>query len=89
MKHQQSPTPLAIEVKHVKQLGVSPKKGARKAIRVAAPPTDMASAESREKLIRCRAYSLYEARQGTNGSDLADWLQAEAEIDQMPTQQPM
>lgn len=90
MKHQQSPTPLAIEVTHSKQLGVSPKKGVRKIIKESTRPTvDLTSAESREELIRCRAYSLYEARRGTHGSDLADWLQAEAEIDQMPTQQPM
>lgn len=90
MKHQPSPTPLTIEVTHSKQLGVSPKKGVRKTVKnVLRSTVDLASMQSREELIRCRAYSLYEARQRTNGSEMVDWLQAETEIDQMPTQQPI
>jgi Protein of unknown function (DUF2934) len=30
--------------------------------------------------IRARAYQIYERRGGANGSELEDWLQAEAEI---------
>jgi hypothetical protein len=33
-----------------------------------------------EETIRCRAYELYEARGREDGSDLEDWLRAEAEI---------
>ena len=89
MKHQASTAPLALEVAHSKQLGMSPKKGSRKAVQK--NPTVVASHHaaimgSRDDLIRRRAYSLYEARHSTNGCDLDDWLQAEAEIDQMPTQ---
>jgi hypothetical protein len=37
-------------------------------------------ANSREEQIRKRAYELYLARKGGAGSDVQDWLQAEAEI---------
>jgi Protein of unknown function (DUF2934) len=33
-----------------------------------------------EEEIRCRAYQLYEQRGKTDGQELADWFQAEAEI---------
>jgi hypothetical protein len=40
----------------------------------------------REELIRQVAYSLYEARSCEDGHSVEDWLQAEAQIDQMATQ---
>jgi hypothetical protein len=39
----------------------------------------------REELIRQVAYSLYEARSYEDGHSVEDWLQAEAQIDQMAT----
>ena len=33
-----------------------------------------------EEEIRCRAYQLYEERGKTDGQELEDWIQAEAEI---------
>jgi hypothetical protein len=33
-----------------------------------------------EEEIRCRAYQLYEQRGKTDGQELADWFQAEAEV---------
>ncbi len=49
-------------------------------------PTTEASArqddpETREALIRLAAYSFYERRGFIDGHELADWLQAEMEID--------
>jgi Protein of unknown function (DUF2934) len=45
------------------------------------PPTpDMGSQELTEEIIRMRAYQLFEQRGGRHGSDLDDWLQAEAEV---------
>jgi hypothetical protein len=38
--------------------------------------------DSRASRIAARAYELYEARGGVDGSDLRDWLDAEREIDQ-------
>ena len=38
------------------------------------------TANPREEQIRKRAYELYLARKGGPGSDVQDWLQAEAEI---------
>jgi hypothetical protein len=35
---------------------------------------------NREEEIRLRAYELYEQRGNNSGSELEDWLQAEAEI---------
>jgi hypothetical protein len=43
------------------------------------PPTSENTA-SREKLIRLRAYELYEQRGREEGHELDDWLQAEAEV---------
>lgn len=37
--------------------------------------------ESRMDRVARRAYELYERRGGTHGADLADWLDAEREID--------
>ena len=37
----------------------------------------------RDELIRRTAYSLYEARKYEGGHELEDWLQAEAQINQM------
>lgn len=39
--------------------------------------------ELRENAIRRAAYARYEARQGAGGSEVDDWLQAEAQICQI------
>ncbi len=41
---------------------------------------------SHDELVRLTAYSIYEARQGAEGSDLDDWLRAEAQVAQFATQ---
>lgn len=43
------------------------------------PPTSE-NTDSRENLIRLRAYELYERRGSEAGHELDDWLQAEAEV---------
>lgn len=43
-------------------------------------PTNPVQAQSMEEEIRIRAYLLFEKRGGEHGHDLADWLQAEADI---------
>ena len=40
----------------------------------------MKSASDIQEEIRCRAYELYEHRGSTDGHELGDWLQAEAEV---------
>ena len=42
-----------------------------------------APAADRDELIRQTAYSFYVARSYVAGHELEDWLQAEAEVDQM------
>jgi len=42
--------------------------------------------EGREEMIRQAAYSLYEARNCEEGHSVEDWLQAEAQIDQLTAQ---
>lgn len=51
-------------------------------------PRHTDSAELQEQ-IRCRAYQIYEQRNRTEGHDLDDWLQAEAELTETKTQQPL
>ncbi|NDP39158.1 MAG: DUF2934 domain-containing protein [Rhodoferax sp.] len=46
-------------------------------LKATAPGTD------RDELIRQTAYSFYVARSYVGGHELEDWLQAEAEVDQM------
>lgn len=41
---------------------------------------------SHDELVRLTAYSFYEARQGAEGSDLDDWLRAEAQVAQLAAQ---
>jgi hypothetical protein len=50
---------------------------------VAMPKSDgeLPSQESRMNQIARRAHEIYEARGGTDGKALEDWLQAEREID--------
>jgi hypothetical protein len=38
----------------------------------------------RQDLIQKRAYEIYQARGGTDGLDVDDWLQAELEVDGLP-----
>jgi len=42
--------------------------------------SEMGSQELSEEIIRIRAYELFEQRGCRHGSDLDDWLQAEAEV---------
>lgn len=42
-----------------------------------------------QEQIRSRAYEIYEQRNRTEGHDLEDWLQAEAELTGTKTQQPL
>jgi Protein of unknown function (DUF2934) len=42
--------------------------------------SDTGSQELTEEIIRMRAYHLFEQRGCHHGSDLDDWLQAEAEV---------
>lgn len=46
----------------------------------------IASSIERDELIRQTAYTLYEARSCVSGHELEDWLQAEAQVDQMLAQ---
>ena len=49
--------------------------------KTAKPATaDIGSQELTEEIIRMRAYQLFEQRGCRHGSDLDDWLQAEAEV---------
>ena len=50
------------------------------AARVPTNPAQAHDVEDVEEKIRIRAYLLFEKRGGEHGHDLADWLQAEAEI---------
>ena len=43
---------------------------------------------TRDELVRMTAYSFYEARHGMDGSDLDDWLRAEAHVDQLGQSEP-
>jgi hypothetical protein len=45
------------------------------------PVPEEAFREERLERIAARAYDLYEARGGTHGQDVDDWLQAEQQID--------
>lgn len=47
------------------------------ALKAMAPRTD------RDEMIRQTAYSFYEARSYVGGHELDDWLQAEAQVEQM------
>ena len=48
----------------------------------AVPPvsSEMAPSQPLEEQIRARAYQLYEKRGKTEGHEMEDWLQAEAEL---------
>ena len=46
------------------------------------------TAESRLERIERRAYEIYQARGGTGGREMDDWLQAEREIDAAPASAP-
>ena len=50
------------------------------AARVPTNPAQAHDVEDVEEKIRIRAYLLFEKRGGEDGHDLADWLQAEADI---------
>ena len=44
------------------------------------PTSHLGSLELTEEIIRMRAYQLFEQRGCQHGSDLEDWLQAEAQV---------
>jgi len=44
------------------------------------PPIPEKKADSRDELIRQRAYELYEKRGKQEGNEVDDWLQAEQEV---------
>ncbi len=46
------------------------------------------TAQSRLERIERRAYEIYQARGGTGGREMDDWLQAERDIDAAPTPAP-
>ena len=46
-----------------------------------APPSTESGMPSRLERIAKRAFEIYQARGGTGGRDLDDWLQAEREVD--------
>ena len=50
------------------------------AARVPTNPAQAHDVENAAEKIRIRAYLLFEKRGGEHGHDLADWLQAEADI---------
>lgn len=51
-----------------------------------AEPAPMTRDPAREEAIRQTAYFLYLSRNGENGHELEDWLQAEAQLASMPMQ---
>jgi hypothetical protein len=53
------------------------------------PKTRHADPAELQEQIRSRAYEIYEQRNRTEGHDLDDWLQAEAELTGTKTQQPL
>ena len=53
------------------------------------PKTRRAERAELQEQIRSRAYEIYEQRNRTEGHDLDDWLQAEAELTGTKTQQPL
>ncbi|HKC70551.1 MAG TPA: DUF2934 domain-containing protein [Terriglobales bacterium] len=53
------------------------------------PKTRRADPADLKEQIRCRAYEVYQQRNRTEGHDLDDWLQAEAELTGTKTQQPL
>lgn len=59
------------------------KRKATRVPRVAKVPADPqpVTAPSRAELIARRAYELFEARGGAGGDALADWLEAERQVD--------
>lgn len=80
MKHQQTETQPAPKGAARAKPGRSARKGNGE--------VGITSDNSREALIRQRAYFLYEARQFEDGHELEDWLLAEAQVSQQAPGQP-
>ena len=78
MKHSQTITPT-----HPKSV---PKAASARSVKTAQRTMPQGNGHARDELVRLTAYSLYEARHGANGSDLDDWLRAEAQVDQLSVQ---
>jgi hypothetical protein len=53
------------------------------------PKTQQTDPAQLQEQIRSRAYEIYEQRDRTEGHDLDDWLQAEAELTGTKTQQQL
>ena len=52
------------------------------------PETQRTNPAELQEQIRSRAYEIYQQRNRTEGHDVDDWLQAEAEVIEAKTQQP-
>lgn len=72
-------------MKHEPHTTASPHKTARGAPKGQGKKSK-GNGHSRDELVRLTAYSFYEARQGADGSDLEDWLRAEAQVNQLGAQ---
>jgi hypothetical protein len=81
MKHQHTPPA-------PKHEAIPKKKPARSASKGNGESTSQSFTlgDGREEMIRQVAFSLYEARSCEDGHSIEDWLQAEAQIDQMAAQ---
>jgi hypothetical protein len=75
MKHTQNTSSIAHKVALKTASARGTHKGQSKKLR--------GNGHTRDELVRMTAYSFYEARQGMDGSDLDDWLRAEAHVDQL------
>lgn len=53
------------------------------------PKTGQTDVAELQEQIRIRAYEIYQQRHGTEGHELDDWLQAEAELTGTKTQKPI
>lgn len=80
MKHAQSTSSIAHKVVPKTVSARATHKGQSKKLQNNGP--------TRDELVRMTAYSFYEARHGIDGSDLDDWLRAEAHVNQLGLSEP-
>jgi hypothetical protein len=81
MKQQQ---PAVRSAPSVVAKNIKPTHSVTKVKAAATPKSKIAgNADGRLEMIRQRAYSFYEARSYEGGHELDDWLQAEAQVDQI------
>lgn len=81
MKHH----PTVAQTTHATSEKKKPARTAKKDNGPAAPAT-AGSVHEHDEIVRQTAYFLYEARSREDGHELDDWLQAEAQLASMPTQ---